>query len=244
MQDRGVDFPEALLERITDTPPGTGDTGPRRVMRNGSLRIAVIAAAALVAIAVPTLALADHYGILGLSNPGEPISRASIDPYALEALESYGGDEMRLLGQRAGIAFYVGRHERGGLCFATGSVARSVPKLNGSIGCQNPSADAFPSPTNPILGLASSFRSPPAYESPSGHRVTYITRLGGFAADGVASVGYIDTNGVTHTTPVVDNIYGRIVSEEGVEAIAIVALDAEGREIHRQPLGPTSTPGG
>ena len=233
---------EALLERILDTQPGTGDEGPRRVVRNGTLRVAAVAAAILAAIAVPTLALADHYGILGLSNPGDPVSRASLDPYELGALENYGGtDDIRRLGERAGVAFYVGRSEDGGLCFATGSAAGPAPKLDHFIGCQANVPDAFPSPEQPILNLGSAFKT-----TPLPRQITYILRLGGFAADGVASVGYVDTNGVTHTTPVVDNIYATDWFDEDVPAIAIVALDAEGRELYRDPLlhRSSSEPGG
>lgn len=231
---------EALLERIMDTQPGTGDGSQRRVVQNGTRRMAAIAAAALMAIAVPTLALADHYGILGLSNPGEPISRASLDPYELGALETYGNvGGMRRLGERAGVAFYVGRSDRGGLCFATGSAAGSAPKLDHFMGCQADVPDAFPSPSRPILDLSS-------FMSPNPREIVYITRLSGFAADGVASVGYIDTNGVTHTTPVIDNIYAIDLFHKDVAATAIVALDSEGRELYKRPLlhTPSITPGG
>lgn len=234
---------EALLERILDIQPGTRDQDLRRVMRNGTLRVAALGAAALIAVVVPTLALADHYGILGLSNPGEPVNRASLDSYELGALENYGGnaDGMRRLGERAGVAFYAGRSEDGGLCFATGSAAGSKPRLDHFIGCQNTNPGGFPSPEQPILSVASAFKM-----TPHPHQVTYILRLGGFAADGVASVGYIDTKGVTHTTPVVDNIYATDWFEEDVAVTAIVALDAEGRELYRDPFlhRPSTTPGG
>jgi hypothetical protein len=224
---------EALLERILDTEPVAGAQAPRHLMRSGALRIAALAAVALMAVAVPTIALADHYGLLGLSNPGEPVSRASLDSYELGALEAYGGnaDGMRRLGERAGVAFYAGRAVDGGLCLATGSAAGSEPRLDHFVGCQADVPDAFPSPQQPILNLGSAFKS-----TPHPHKVTYILRLGGFAADGVASVGYIDTKGVIHTTPVVDNIYATDWFEEDVAVTAIVALDAEGRELYRDPL--------
>jgi hypothetical protein len=224
---------EALLERIMDTQPGTGDLGPCRVPRNGALRIAALAAVALIAVAVPTLALANHYGILGLSNPGEPVDRGSLNLRELGALETYGGnaDGMRRLGERAGVAFYAGRSKDGGLCFATGSAAGSTPRLDHSIGCQANVRHAFPSPQQPILNLGSAFKT-----TPLPRQVTYVLRLGGFAADGVTSVGYVDTKGVTHTTPVVGNIYATDWFEEDVAVTAIVALDAEGRELYRDPL--------
>jgi hypothetical protein len=233
---------EALLGSILSTQPGTGDDRRQHVLRNGTVRAAAIVAAALVAIAVPTLALADHFGVLGLTNAGEPVSRASVDPYELRALETYGGsaDGMRRLGVRAGVAFYIGRSERGGLCFAAGSAEGSAPRLNHFIGCQADTPDAFPSPQRPIFSL-SAFKT-----TPLPRQVTYILRLAGFAADGVARVGYIDTKGVTHTTPVVDNIYGLDLSHKDVAATAVVAFDTEGRELYKVLLPPrhTSSPGG
>jgi hypothetical protein len=63
-------------------------------------------------------------------------------------------------------------------------------------------------------------------------RVTRILTLAGFAADGVARVGVLDPNGVLHGASVVGNTYSRELP--GIEAVALLALDASGGEVYRK----------
>jgi hypothetical protein len=58
--------------------------------------------------------------------------------------------------------------------------------------------------------------------------------LSGFAADGVASVGVIDRDGILHSAKVIDNVYHSDLDRPEVRAL--IALDDSGGEIFRRNL--------
>lgn len=222
---------DSMLTRIRATSPAASATrrsigGKDRL----SLRAAAVVAAVLGAVFVPALAVATHYGLFDFTNQGQPIDRTQISLSELSALEQSGfGNEIRRLGERAGVAFYVAPSRSGGRCFSTGSASGPTPKLNYFVGCQRSSADAFPSAKEPILDLS-------PMKTPNPREVVYVQRLVGFAADGVARVGFVDIGGTVHSTPVVDNIYATDWSTTDVPATAIIALDKEGGVLYRRAL--------
>jgi hypothetical protein len=219
---------ERLLARIFATPEASAlPAGHARAHR---LRVAAIAAAALLGVAGPAAGVASHYGLFDLSNRGQPIDETQLDLDEASALAQSGfGGDVRRLGERAGIAFYVAKGARGGLCFATGSAAGATPRLNHFMGCQRPGPEAFPSTQQPIVDLS-------PLKSFDPRKAVYVQRLAGFAADGVARVGFVDTSGVIHSTPVVNNVYATDWLDAPIAATAIVALDEQGQTLYTKEL--------
>lgn len=88
----------------------------------------------------------------------------------------------------------------------------------------------MPSNETPLVDFSAFMKLPE-------ERLLRVRWLTGFAADDVASVGFIDEAGNIHTVSVKDNIYaGKGVSD--LVAKAIVAYRASGAEIYRRSLVP------
>ena len=134
---------------------------------------------------------------------------------------------LRILGERAGTRFYIGSGLRSDArCYFTASVHGGVARLD-SAGCP---AD-FPSDEQPILDHS-------WYRQEVGDRYPAITRLAGFAADGVTAVGVRDPAGRVSWTPVVDNVFGAI----SVGRAAVIMARAVGGEIvYTATVGGAST---
>jgi hypothetical protein len=188
-----------------------------------------------VAIATPAIAISDRLqDLFGFTNTGSSVADSSLTLDQISALAQVGfTDGVRRLAAREGVAFYVGRASSGALCFATGPVPGEKPKF-GVLACQGVVSGAFPSPTMPIADF-----SPMRSQGPS--NAVYVTRLVGFAANGVTSVAVRDVNGDLHSARVIGNVY---VSEPlpAVPATAIVARDSAGDILYSEPLE-SSTPG-
>jgi hypothetical protein len=157
-----------------------------------------------------------------LSNVGTPVvvSRRNADILVNGA----GKPVLNHLGTRDGMMFYAGPGSAGGQCYALGAA-----KTGGIVvlGCLDPAAP-FPSKDVPILDMSG------IAGDPRTHTVTLL-ELSGFAADGVATVGLIDVNGVLHSAEVRENIYYANLPQ--VQARALVAVDLSGKEIFRRALG-------
>jgi hypothetical protein len=190
-----------------------------RVMR----RRAVLALAACIVVAVPAAAFAHQIGnLLGISNKGTPVATSSLDFGGLPTIP--GGSQqldfpatMQLLGTRDGASFYAARNAAGQICFALATSDRR------SFGCRTDSG--FPSQQYPVIAF------PP------------FDHLAGIAADGVATVAYLDASGNTiASAPVTDNLYASsaTIPEGGVASIE--ALDAQGRVISDSKLSPATIP--
>src|SRR5439155_18940994 len=144
------------------------------------LRVRRLAVAALVAaaIAIPAVALAGRLaGVLGISNPGTPVSTSSVLPGQTSLDDAMRelrvGSTMQLLGTLNGVRFYAARNADGGFCLAIDQVDAQYEK---GFGCDL-NADGFPSARVQALTF------PPARQ------------LQGVAADGVAKVAFLDANG-------------------------------------------------
>jgi hypothetical protein len=200
--------------------------------RRRRLPTAVLAALIALAVAAPAVAvgrdaIADLFRV---SNRGDDVSRGSLSE--VSALSARGfGSEMRLLGERAGFRFYVGRSAaNGGPCFAV--TAAPAPGRGGAYACQQQEPPAgtpqFPSPQVPIAD----------FSPRRGHAErpeVFVRALAGFAADGVARVGVVFPDGETYWTTVEQNVYAsREVPQR--PASAIVAEDASGAIVHRYEL--------
>lgn len=218
---------ESTLARIVASPRDSLHRSSRR--RRISLLVPALTAALLVVVVVPA-AVGKHFGLFGFANEGTPVDRGQLSMSDLTAVEQSGfGSDIRKLGERAGVAFYVARSKTGGLCFATGSASGAAPKLGHFVGCQRSIENAFPSPDKPILNL-----SPIKMVNP--REAAYVLRLVGFAADGVAQVGFVATDGSLQTTPVVDNVFATDWFDPPVAATRMVALDGDGNTVFEQSL--------
>jgi hypothetical protein len=159
-----------------------------------------------------------------LSNMGVPLK--AVAARNLDVLRRGGGtDELRLLDEREGFVLYTAPAKHGGLCFAVG------PARTGGIAVlacpSNEAAFGFPSVDFPILDMSG---------MAMGDEGVIYLGLVGFAADGVAQVAVIDSNGARHAAAVQRNVFARrMLPREFIETI--VALDASGREIFRRELG-------
>jgi hypothetical protein len=209
-----------------------------RARRPSRRRAAVVGVAALAAIAVAAPAfglgerLRDLFG-------GEPVGSERLSAEELHVLGAMaqgvsprvpasqqddlarlGAASLRRIATRGSRAYYVADRWGGGLCISIGTT--DAPRLLGSIAC----SPDFPSPARPIFDQSTS-RGPIAQP--------HVNRLEGFAADGVASVGLVTTDGdLAAVTPVQDNVY---LATEGLPAEpvgGIVALDANGTRVYSE----------
>jgi hypothetical protein len=205
----------------------------RRARRSLSVVALVVGLAA--AIVTPAIAISERLqDFFGLTNSGSPVATTSLSLDQISSLARIGfADGVRTLATREGVAFYVGRSSSGALCFAIGSADAANPDF-GVLACQGNTAGAFPSATRPIADF-----SPMRSQAPS-NDVT-ISRLIGFAVDGVASVAVRDVDGALHAVIVRDNVYAS-KQLPAVAASEIVALDRAGKVLYSENVRST-TPG-
>ncbi len=222
----------ALRERIEaeTTSSASRRTRPRFTRRRAM--VLVVAAAAMIAI--PAAAFADQIShILGLSNSGTKVAEDQLPDWQLSALQAIGFPThgVRLLGERAGISFYVSR-AGGGYCFGIGFTSARAPRID-ALACGS-QLGAFPSDKDPIADLSGTS------VASDGHME--VTKLAGFATDEVAQVAILGATGQpVYTVPVSDNIYGADGPRD-VKATAIAALDSNGTIMYRKTLAGPPTP--
>ena len=213
---------DSLIVRLAAANPAplaisTRPETPRPTWTRGRLRVAVVLA--IGAVAVPTVAFADSIrSLLGISNQGTTVAARdtpfSSYPQLNDAMQQLGLATMQLLGTEQGISFYAARNPDGHFCFAVASSAAT------GVGCRLDKA--FPSPQDPLIDI---FSTP--------------KQIAGFAADDVADVVLLDSNGNTLATiPVTGNIYA--LADPPAGGSEIEALDANGNVItsHSIPQTP------
>lgn len=211
---------ERLLARVLLSAPAR---------RRPSRRLVAVGVAA-AAIAVPAAAFADQIGqLLGFSNEGTPVATTAVvgqdGMLASVMAELQFPSQIGDLGERAGFHFYVSRKADGDFCFVISSPAPVDAQHPRAIGCAPP--DVFPTAERPLIDFSGA-GVPNRFPADG-----VVTRLLGFAADGVASVAVLDANGDTiASTPVVGNVYADTDVPQ-VPAAAIVARDASGAELYR-----------
>jgi hypothetical protein len=183
-----------------------------RARRRRPLRLG-LALAAAVAVAVPAVALAGLGDLLGIANEGSSVPAATIGlDDAVRDLRV--GDTMQELGTIGGVTFYATRNAQGQFCVAITHVGEQYRR---GIGCDF-DADGFPSASVRALAI------PPR-------------TLQGVAADGVATVEFLDGNGtVLATAPVTNNLFASDDPYDASAAATLVTLDANGHVLSRQRL--------
>lgn len=221
-----------LARRIVALEPSPDDGKSRPVI---SRRATVTAIAAFAAVLIPAAILAATHGVFGLSNPGEPIASNEIAGADLNSFQASGAIKSGVyrLAVRGTHVFYAAHSASGGLCLAVGNITSPQPTTLSSTGCLRPSPTAFPSATNPVEDF-----SVIGYDAAT--NVFTVRYLGGFAADGVASVAVLGVDGkVIATAQVIDNVYSsENVPDVGASAIAV--YDPSGKEILHRTLDPAS----
>jgi hypothetical protein len=234
------EFENVLDELVVDAPVARASWGDvqKRARRTRRRRVtATVVAVVGIAIAVPAVAIGGQ--LLGFFGGGTPVGTERFSSYDLhvigamasgvsprvptskrEDLERFGASSLRQIATRDGHTFFVATRKGGGLCVSVGVLGSA--RTLGSIMC----SPDFPSATLPILDQSRFSGSP---------ELLSMTRLEGFAADGVSTIGILTMNGkVEAETPVQDNVYSRAdgLPDEGF--VGIVALDANGDRLYVQ----------
>ena len=212
-----------------------------------SRRPAMIAAAAVVALALPALAFSGVLdSLFGFSNHGTSVNTRQLDLNDAQILEQDHvdvGAGVKLLATRDGQAFYAARTTDGRICILNGPAGGTAPT---SIVIGTPCERGFPSPQHPIFGTYVLVRKPltpvePGHPQLSKVGPQSVAGLQGLAADGVATVEAIDADGnVILQAPVTDNVYDAHLDPQHtdltVPAAKIVALDANGNIVHTEEI--------
>jgi len=185
---------------------------PVRATRRGPRYVLVLAAAALL---VPVAYAADR--VLGISNEGTGVPTSGVlpgQPTLDQALQDMQvGDTMQLLGTVNGVRVYAARNSDGHICLALDHVAATYEK---GVLCDL-NDPGFPSPGHEVL--------------------TFPGQLQGIAADGVASVQFVDADGnVLDSTPVTDNLFASPTRIGLGVAAYVEGLDANGNVLTKQKL--------
>lgn len=166
-----------------------------------------------------------------LTNVGEPVLRGQLSPDERSFLDSSGATGLiRHLGTLGDQTYYAVGSETG-TCFATGSSVEGSPRFSSAYCPYADTAPRFPSPATPIQDFS-------GFSLDRLTNASYLTRLVGFAADGVKAVGVLDRNGSVHSTQVKSNLY-LLGEAPKTPVVAIVAFDASGQEVYRIQLGET-----
>ncbi|MGH3002968.1 MAG: hypothetical protein ACRDM1_09990 [Gaiellaceae bacterium] len=208
-----------IVRLATANPVPTGT--PLRVSRPRPARRTALAAALATTVAVPAVAFAGHLGdLLGISNQGTSVPTSSVLPGQSrldQALQQLGvGSTMQALGTLNGVAFYATREPDGNFCLAIDHVAATYQK---GVMCDL-NSDNFPSADVQAL--------------------SFPRTLQGVAADGVATVAFLDAAGnVLDSTAVVGNLFCSDRSGSPLpkgEAAVLETRDANGNVLTKQKL--------
>jgi hypothetical protein len=202
----------ARLAAANPVPSGAPSQGPARTRRR---RVALAAAFAVI-VAVPAVAFAGRLAdVLGISNEGSTVPVTSVLPgesqldQALQDMKV--GSTMQLLGTLNGVRFYAARTAEGRICLAI---------------------DQNPYPKGVLCDLQA-----PGFPSADDQALTFPRRLLGIAADGVATVEFLDASGnVVDSTPVTDNLFASGTRIDAGQAAYVATLDANGNVTSKRPL--------
>jgi catechol 2,3-dioxygenase-like lactoylglutathione lyase family enzyme len=197
----------ARLAAANPVPAPGARVKPRR------RRYVLVAAAA--AILAPAAFAADH--LLGIANEGTPVPTGDVLPgqsqldQALRDMQV--GDTMQQLGTVNGVRIYAARNAAGHICLAVDHVAQTYEK-----------------------GVLCDLNDP-GFPSAGDRALTFPGQLQGIAADGVATVEFVDADGnVLDSTQVVDNLFASGTRLGMGVASFVETLDADGNVLSKQPL--------
>jgi hypothetical protein len=196
-----------VIARLAAANPAPTPVGARSRRRRYAL---VVAAAALL---VPAAYAADR--VLGISNEGTSVSTGDVLPgesqldQALQDMQV--GDTMQLLGTVNGVRIYAARNASGHVCLA---IDRASAEKGVLCDLNDP---GFPSADDKVL--------------------TFPGQLLGIAADGVATVAFVDAQGnVLDRASVTDNLFASGTRIGIGVAASVEALDASGNVLTTQKL--------
>ena len=199
-----------VIVRLAAANPVPAPLRARRPRRRVALAVAAAAA-----VLVPAAFAADH--LLGISNEGTSVPVGSVLPgqsqldQALQDMQV--GDTMQLLGEVNGVRIYAARNGAGHVCLAIDHVAETYEK-----------------------GVLCDLNEP-GFPSAGAEVLSFPGTLQGIAADGVATVAFVDGDGnVLDSTPVTDNLFASKVRIGIGVAAAIEALDRHGNVLSKQKL--------
>jgi len=185
---------------------------PARARGHRQRYLLVLGAAALL---VPAAYAADR--VLGISNEGTTVPTGDVLPgqsqldQALQELQV--GDTMQLLGTVNGVRIYAARNGGGHICLALDHVAEPYQK-----------------------GVLCDLNEP-GFPSADAQVLTFPGQLQGIAADGVASVAFVDAQGnVLDSTPVTNNLFASDTRIGLGVAAYVEGLDANGNVLAKQKL--------
>ena len=209
-----------VITRLAAANPVPSDT-PEHSLRSRPAYRGAIAVALAVAVALPALAFADQLGhLLGISNEGTQVDTSSIlrgDSRLDEALQSMNvGTTLQSLGTLDGVAFYATRNAKGDFCLAFDHVPDTSPGKG--VLCDL-NEDNFP--------------------SADVKAISFPRTLLGVAADGVATVAFVNASGtVLDSTLVVNNLFisDAGIGTQGFDAFYLETFDANGNVLSKQKL--------
>jgi hypothetical protein len=204
-----------VIARLAAANPVPGPAPMREPVRVRRLAVAAVIAAA---VAVPAVAFGGRLaGVLGISNKGSAVPVTSVLPgqsqldQALQDMQV--GSTMQYLGALDGVKFYAQRNGAGNFCLAIDHYAAQYEK---GVLCDL-NADGFP--------------------SADVQAITFPRGLQGVAADGVATVEFLDANGnVLDSAPVTNNLFVSDRRFEQGQAAYLVTLDAAGNVTSKRAL--------
>jgi hypothetical protein len=196
----------------------------------------VVTAVVVAALAVAGVAIANGslFGIVGISNPGTPVTGGF---YIVHALPEMGAKPGTLVELRAsdGYAVYAAREKKHHhVCLFFGP-AVSKPDMSGScLGIHGLRGAAFPSRALPVWDM-STFGLQIKHGLPIVNSA--VRFFVGVAANGVRSVQLLATSDchVVDTAPVINNVYMDVHPPLVAESY-IVARDAAGQVIWHEKL--------
>jgi hypothetical protein len=207
--------------------------------------ILVVTVSTVTVLAIASIALATGGGGAGSTGPsrlaqmsatGHSLSFHRLTQRDVKVLRRSGAKTatggISEVAARSGFAFYTVPSVSGGTCYAFGRPKTSV--AIDFIACPETSA-SFPFPSNsaPIFDMSLFAIDPDMQTATAG-------LLAGFAADGVAKVAAMGTDGrVLATAAVQNNVYVLLHPTDAVVS-AIAAFDALGSDVYEKPITPSS----
>jgi hypothetical protein len=197
-----------VIARLVAANPVPASVGARRRRRPYVLAVAV------AAVLTPAAFAADR--LLGIANEGASVPTSSVLPgqsqldQALQEMQV--GATMQELGTVNGVRIYAGRSAAGHVCLAIDHVAATYEK-----------------------GVFCDLNDP---GFPTGEQVlTFPGQLQGIAADGIVTVGFVDSSGtMLDSTPVTDNLFASGTRIGLGAATYVEGLDAGGVVVSKQKL--------
>jgi hypothetical protein len=202
-----------------------------RRLRRRPLVLVLATATVVAAVTGSALALSGHLG--GLFG-GTPVHLSARERFELSVLTGFQTSKVTQIATREGLVFYALKQRNGRRCYGIGIVRKHLTPAQAqlrdrfdALDCGPGGSSGFPSKTLPLLDSSPYRAGPPVYKP-------IMSRLLGFAADPVASVGVIGPhNTIVYSAPVVHNVYVGSHPPK-VEARGIVAFGADGKPLYVQ----------